>query len=99
MKESWLQSHWRPMIAFTYVIIIIFDFIVGPIFWSVIQIIGQGDVSMYWEPLTLQSGGLFHATISAILGISAFTRGQEKVARIGVPATEQSKPNFRDRIG
>lgn len=89
MKETWIQSHWRPMIAVAYVAVIIFDFIVGPIFWSVIQVYGQGNVTILWEPLTLKSAGIFHATVSAILGISAFTRGQEKVARLNVETIGQ----------
>jgi len=35
-----------------------------------------------WTPLTLQGGGLFHLSFAAILGVSAFTRGQEKKAAI-----------------
>lgn len=34
-----------------------------------------------WEPLTLSEGGLFHMSFGAILGVAAFTRGQEKTAR------------------
>jgi len=33
-----------------------------------------------WVPLTVQGGGLFHLAFGAILGISSWTRGQEKVA-------------------
>ena len=32
-----------------------------------------------WESLTLAQGGLFHMAFGAILGVAAFTRGQEKV--------------------
>jgi hypothetical protein len=35
-----------------------------------------------WVPLTLQGGGMYHIAMGAILGISAFTRGKEKVAEI-----------------
>jgi hypothetical protein len=38
--------------------------------------------SKSWTPLTLSGGGLFHLSFGAILGISAFTRGQEKKAAI-----------------
>ena len=76
--EDWIRSHWRPMMAFVYMAIVIFDFIVGPIFWSIIQIYG-GSVAIQWVPLTLNSGGIFHAAMGAVLGISAFSRGREKV--------------------
>jgi hypothetical protein len=35
-----------------------------------------------WQPLTLQGGGLVHIAFGAILGISAYTRGQEKIAQV-----------------
>lgn len=81
-REDWIRSHWRPMMAFVYMAIVIFDFIVGPIFWSLIQLYGGligGSVAIQWIPLTLNGGGIFHAAMGAILGISAFTRGKEKV--------------------
>jgi len=31
-----------------------------------------------WDPLTLKSGGMFFMAFGAILGIAAFSRGQEK---------------------
>ena len=66
------------MMAFVYMAVVIFDFIVGPIFWSIVQIYG-GSVALQWTPLTLISGGVFHAAMGAVLGISAFSRGQEKL--------------------
>jgi hypothetical protein len=77
-QEGWIRSHWRPMMAFVYMAVIIFDFIIGPIFWSIVQIYG-GSVALQWTPLTLISGGVFHAAMGAVLGISAFSRGREKV--------------------
>lgn len=40
-----------------------------------------------WESLTLGQGGLFHMAFGAILGVAAFTRGQEKTwyAKRGQP--------------
>jgi hypothetical protein len=35
-----------------------------------------------WQPLTLQGGGLIHISFGAILGVAAWTRGQEKVEAI-----------------
>jgi hypothetical protein len=76
--EDWIRTHWRPMMAFVYMAIVIFDFIVGPIFWSIIQLFG-GSVAIQWSPLTLIAGGIFHAAMGAVLGISAFSRGKEKI--------------------
>jgi hypothetical protein len=66
------------MMAFVYMAVVIFDFIIGPIFWSIAQIYG-GSIAVQWIPLTLISGGVFHAAMGAVLGISAFSRGREKV--------------------
>jgi hypothetical protein len=79
--DTWLQSHWRPAMAIIYIIIIMFDFIIAPIFWSYLQYQLSVDL-IQWSPLTLISGGIFHAAMGAILGISAFTRGKEKMCRL-----------------
>jgi hypothetical protein len=39
--------------------------------------------------MTLQFGGLIHMAFGAILGISAWTRGQEKVAAINAGSEEK----------
>lgn len=76
--------------AFVYMAVIIFDFIVGPIFWSIIQIYG-GSIAIQWNPLTLIGGGIFHAAMGAVLGISAFSRGREKVETLRM--NYQSNPS------
>ena len=86
--ESWIQKKWRPMMAVTYMATIIFDFIVGPIIFNVLQYWNPGQAVTSWTPLTLQGGGLYHLAMGAILGISAFTRGQEKVAQIQAGGTD-----------
>jgi hypothetical protein len=35
-----------------------------------------------WDPLTLKYAGLFHVSFGAILGVSAWKRGTEKVERM-----------------
>lgn len=77
-QKDWIRTHWRPMMAFVYMIIVLFDFVIGPVGWSILQLYG-GSIAIQWSPLTLISGGVFHAAMGAILGISAFTRGQEKI--------------------
>lgn len=81
--DTWLQKYWRPMMAVVYMVIILFDFIVFPIFWSIVQVYGSaGVVSLQWAPLTLLSGGIFHAAMGAVLGVAAWTRGNEKIQRL-----------------
>jgi hypothetical protein len=82
-ETDWIRTHWRPMMAFVYMAVVIFDFIVGPIFWSVIQLFG-GSVVIQWSPLTLIAGGVFHAAMGAVLGISAFSRGKEKIEEMRI---------------
>ena len=81
-KQDWMTTHWRPMMAVQYMVVCLFDFILGPILWSVIQMLGDGKLEMQWMPLTLQGAGFYHIAMGAVLGIAALTRGQEKIARI-----------------
>jgi hypothetical protein len=83
-NNKWIREYWRPAMAFVYMGIVIFDFVIAPIGWSILQYyaLTNGNVGMQWMPLTLSAGGLFHAAMGAILGVSAFTRGMEKVKTI-----------------
>ena len=81
-KEDFMTSKWRPMMACTYMITILFDFVLGPILYNILQYLNPGQAVGMWVPLTLQGGGMYHIAMGAILGISAFTRGKEKVAEI-----------------
>ena len=78
-KEYWMNSKWRPMMGWTYMITCITDFIVFPVLWSVLQAVLKQPVTP-WNPLTLQGAGLFHVAMGAVLGIAAFGRTQEKMA-------------------
>jgi hypothetical protein len=77
--DDWMRTQWRPMMAIVYMIINLCDFLLFPIIWTLLQIHGNGEVKQQWVPLTLSNGGLFHMAFGAILGVAAWTRGQEKV--------------------
>lgn len=81
-KEDFMTSKWRPMMAITYMITILFDFVLGPILYNLLQYWNPGQAVGMWVPLTLQGGGLYHLAMGAILGISAYGRTQEKVAGV-----------------
>lgn len=81
-KEDWMTKKWRPMMAVTYMAINIFDFILGPILFNLLQFHSSNQTIVMWQPLTLYGGGLIHISFGAILGVAAWTRGQEKVASI-----------------
>jgi len=78
-NTDWINKKWRPMMGWSYMATCVFDFIVAPILWSIVQVLGQGSVSMQWQPLTLQGAGLYHVAMGAVLGIAAWGRTKEKV--------------------
>jgi hypothetical protein len=81
-QENWMNTKWRPMMGWCYMITCITDFIIFPVLWSIMQAYNQGHVSNQWNPLTLQGAGLFHVAMGAILGVTAWSRGQEKIAGV-----------------
>jgi hypothetical protein len=78
-KEDWMNSKWRPMMGWMYMVVCMADFVLFPILWSLIQAVGGGQVHTQWQPITLQGAGLFHIAMGAVLGIAAFGRTQEKL--------------------
>lgn len=99
-EGDWMQTRWRPMMAITYMAINICDFILFPVLFSVLQFWEVSGIFRQWEPMTLQGGGFIHMAFGAILGISAWTRGQEKVKRIEaeqVSHYEYEDPPVRSR--
>jgi hypothetical protein len=95
-KEDWMNSKWRPMMGWMYMLVCVCDFVLFPILWSLVQTIGDGKVESQWMPITLQGAGLFHIAMGAVLGIAAMGRTQEKMAGAnngGVPAPSAT-PSF-----
>jgi hypothetical protein len=78
-KEDWMNSKWRPAMGWMYMLVCISDFVLFPILWSLVQVIGGGQIHTQWSPITLQGAGLFHMAMGAILGIAAYGRTQEKL--------------------
>jgi hypothetical protein len=78
-KEDWMNSKWRPMMGWMYMLVCTMDFVLFPILWSAIQAVGGGQVHTQWQPITLQGAGLFHIAMGAIIGVTAFGRTQEKL--------------------
>lgn len=86
-QEDWMNRKWRPAMGWTYMVICILDFAVFPILWSILQAYQDGNVTSQWDPLTLKGAGLFHMAMGAVLGIAAWTRGQEKLANANISGT------------
>jgi len=83
-QEDWMVKKWRPAMGWTYMVICILDMAVFPVLWSLLQALSSGQVTSQWNPLTLQGAGLFHLAMGAVLGIAAWSRGQEKMAGAAV---------------
>jgi hypothetical protein len=75
-----IEGGWRSALAWSYVVICMFDFCVGPIIFNFLQYYNPGQDITAWTAVTLQGGGLYHLSMGAILGISAHGRTQEKIA-------------------
>lgn len=82
-SDEWMTRTWRPATAFVYTITCAFDFIVMPILWSLLQFYSNnGEVSTQWNPITLYGAGFYHIAMGAVLGISAWSRGREKIEKM-----------------
>lgn len=98
-NEDWMNSKWRPAMGWMYMLVCTSDFVIFPILWSLVQVIGGGRVETQWSPITLQGAGLFHMAMGAILGIAAYGRTQEKLgdkagATLQTPSPNTPAPSF-----
>jgi hypothetical protein len=94
-KEDWMNSKWRPMMGWMYMLVCTMDMVVFPILWSLLQTFTHTNITQ-WNPLTLQGAGLFHIAMGAVLGIAAFGRTQEKLGGAnngGLQATTAGSPS------
>jgi hypothetical protein len=74
-EESWIKQYWRPAIAWQYLAVCLFDFIIFPAAYMYFS-------QQQWNPITLKEGGFYHLAMAAIIGVAAWTRGQEKIIRV-----------------
>jgi hypothetical protein len=77
-KEDWMNSKWRPMMGWMYMVVCTMDMVIFPILWSLLQTFTHSPITQ-WTPLTLQGAGLFHIAMGAVLGLAAWGRTQEKL--------------------
>lgn len=78
-KTDWLRDHWRPMMAMQYLVVCVFDFVLAPILWTSLQAYLSNPITQ-WTPTTLGSGGFYHISMGAVLGVSAWIRTRDKPA-------------------
>ena len=80
-NEDWMVKKWRPAMGWCYMVICCLDMAIFPVAWSVAQVMTKTPL-VQWSPLTLQGAGLFHLAMGAVLGIAAWSRGQEKMSGV-----------------
>jgi hypothetical protein len=90
MDENWYHQVWRPLCAYVYLGLVIFDFILAPILMLFFAKI-TGSTLVMWKPLTLEGGGLVHLSFMSIITMTAWTRGKEKLAALEIAATTETK--------
>jgi hypothetical protein len=79
-NETWFNNKWRPAMGWTYMVTCVMDFIVFPVTWNLLQA-SLGQTITQWNPLTLQGAGLYHMAMGAVVGVTAWQRSREKMAR------------------
>ena len=91
--EDFATAKWRPFMGWTYMAICFFDFVIGPVMNVAFSIMTKTPL-IPWKSLTLDNGGLFHLAMGAVLGVAAYGRTQEKVAKIdnGISLPGSSTP-------
>lgn len=79
-EETWIRSYWRPMMAWQYFAVCVCDFIIFPLvaMWFAKQT-GQ---PWHWDPMTLKESGFYHIAMGIVIGVSAWTRGQENLLKV-----------------
>jgi hypothetical protein len=92
-KEDWMNSKWRPMMGWMYMLVCTMDMVIFPILWSLLQTFTHTQITQ-WNPLTLQGAGLFHIAMGAVLGIAAFGRTQEKLGGANNGGAQVPSSNF-----
>ncbi len=80
MNNENLYTRWRPAVAWSYLAVCLFDFMIGPMFFNVLQYLDSDTSITMWQSITLQGGGIYHLSMGAIVGVSAFGRTKEKLA-------------------
>jgi len=79
---EWINKRWRPAMGWMYMTVCIFDFILFPIMFTMVQFWetqAANDAFRQWQPVTLMGAGLFHMAMGAVLGIAAYGRTKEKL--------------------
>lgn len=88
-ENSWIKQYWRPFMAYQYLAVCLADFILFP-FLTMVFAYFSGSVYVQWDPITLKESGFYHLSMGAIVGVAAWTRGQEKIRNLYTGEVTQS---------
>jgi hypothetical protein len=97
-KEDWMNSKWRPMMGWMYMVVCTMDMVIFPILWSLLQTLTHTQITQ-WQPLTLQGAGLFHIAMGAVLGLAAWGRTQEKLGGANNGGLQPMAPSSGSQFG
>ena len=84
-----------------YMGVCIFDFVLFPMLFTVVQFWEKeavNDAFRQWQPLTLIGGGLFHMAMGVVLGITSWSRGQEKINGASNTSTTFQQPVYQPTV-
>lgn len=84
--------------AWMYMVVCTFDFMIFPILWSLLQAHFNGQVTSQWDPLTLKGAGLFHMAMGAVIGVAAYGRTQEKLNGVTLPSSSPATPSISSPV-
>ena len=91
--EGWVNRKWRPFTAWSYIVICLFDFMFAPLITFYFFGEYKGGEYTQWQPLTLMGSGLYHVAMGAIIGVTAWQRGEEKKTRYRY---DRYEPEYED---
>lgn len=85
--------------AWQYLAVCLFDFLFAPIITGWYAWFAEIPYQA-WKPITLGEGGFYHMAMGAIVGVTAWARGREKVAKISANSdlSESFKDETEERI-
>lgn len=93
--QSKLNRLWRPLMAWSYLVICLFDFLIAPI---LLAMVNDNPAKMIeWNPLTLRGAGMYHMAMLAIVGITAWGRTQEKINMTPFGGMSMERETFETR--
>ena len=95
-EEKWIKEYWRPAMAWQYLVVCLFDFLVAPILTGLYSFYAK-ITYVPWEPITLKESALYHLAMGAVIGVSAWSRGQEKIRRLEMYSGSEKEPDQFDQ--